>query len=131
MAPLGGTVLRRWRVDIEEEQSAREYAALRSEHKHLKKEWEQASSENKERLRLALEHLYAQIETTSQQVQSRLGQLEKATEAKIKSLSEQAVKVKDEAGGVLDGRIHKLRKDWARRSGQFNKAWHLTKEALT
>lgn len=131
MAPLGGTLLRRWRVDVEEEQTLREHAALRKEHAQLKKEWEQAGSENKARLHLALEHLHAQIESAAHKVQSRLGQLEQATEAKIKSLSEQAAKVQNDAREAVDGRIHTLRQDLARRSGQFQKAWTLTKEALS
>ena len=64
-------------------------------------------------------------------IQARIDASQKETEAKIKSLQEQAAKESGERKAKREARISELKADHKRRSDLLKQAWELTKEALS
>ncbi len=64
-------------------------------------------------------------------MQARLEANQKETEAKIKSLQEQAAKESGERKAKREARIAELKAEEKRRSELLKQAWELTRKALT
>jgi uncharacterized membrane protein len=130
IAALGGTVVRAWRGDFESQMIREEVAAFETELAQLRAEYQQATAENKAKLKARIDELQAKAKAASDRLEARVDQIEQETEARIKALEAQAAKATGDAKAKLDRRIAELRADGKRRSGQLKEAWGLTKAAL-
>jgi uncharacterized membrane protein len=130
MEPLGGTVLRTWRADFEDEQMAREIAASEAELEQLRAENAQAAADAKARLKTKMEQARSDLEGAQRRLEARLGALEKEADAKIAALEQQVGKARADAREKIKQRITALRADYDARSAKLKQAWRLTKEAL-
>ena len=131
MGALGGIVVRAWRADFEDQMIREEDAALKAELAQLKAEYQQATAENKAKLKARIDEVQAKAKAASDRLQARVKQIEQETDARIKALQEQAAKAKGDAKAKFDRQIAELRADGQRRSGLLKEAWGLTKAALT
>jgi uncharacterized membrane protein len=131
MSVLGGTVVRTWRADFEDQMIREEVAASKAELAQLQAEYQQATAENKAKLKARIDEVQAKAKAASDRLQVRVKQIEQETDARIKALQEQAAKAKGDAKAKFDTRIAELRADGERRSRQLKEAWGLTKAALT
>lgn len=131
MEELGGTVFRKYRVDVEDEQIEREIAALEAEYQDLKAELKEANEENKAKLQAKVDEAKANLQAASDKAKARLAAVEAEGKAKIEAVEKQIADAKAEAKAKLEERKAKLQADYEMRSGKLKSAWELTKEALT
>jgi len=130
MEALGGTVLRTWRADFEDEQIAKEVAAEEAEFEQLRAEYAQANAEAKAKLKAKLDQAKADLKQADQRLQARIDALDKERNAKIDALEKQIADAQADAKEKIRQRITALRADYEARSAKLKQAWALTKEAL-
>ncbi|MGP8069374.1 MAG: DUF1269 domain-containing protein [Candidatus Bathyarchaeia archaeon] len=111
METLGGIVFRTDRWNFEDEQRAREVAALRAEIAQLKAEQAHARSEQKAKLQAKIDKSQEKLHAKLQEAKQRSERQRKETEAKIQALEQKAAKAKGEAKTALEARIASLRKE--------------------
>lgn len=130
MEEIGGTVIREWRSDFEDDQIEKEAEARRKELAQLQAEFAQASEERKAKLQSKLSDAQAKVNLMTERVQARMKHYEQETQAKIKELQTQAKDAKADAKAKLEKEINDLQADYKRRSGKLKQAWDLTKQAF-
>ena len=130
MQSLNGTVLRTWRADFEDEQTAQQIAARNADLEQLRAEYAQASAETKAKLKAKVEQAKAGLEQAQMLVKKRLDTLEKEAKAKVAALEQQVTKAQANAREKINQRIAALRTRHETRSNKLKQAWALTKEAL-
>ncbi len=127
---MGGTVLRTWRADFEDEQIAKEIAANRAEFEQLRAEYVQASGEAKARLKAKLDQARTDLEQSETRLEAKLDALGKEANAKLAELQRQITDSQANAKKALTQRLSTMRADYEARSAKLKQAWALTKEAL-
>ena len=130
MQALGGTVLRTWRADFEDEQIAKEVAAEKAEFEQLRAEYAQASGEAKAKLKAKLDQAKADLNQAEARLQARIDALKKEADAKVAALEKQVSEAQADAKEKIRQRIAAMRADYEARSAKLKQAWALTKEAL-
>jgi uncharacterized membrane protein len=130
METLGGTVLRTWRANFEDDQIENEIAAERAELDELKAEYAQAKQEAKAKLAAKIEQAKADLKKSEDRAQARLDALHQETQAKIAALEKQFTGAQEGAREKINKRIAALRADHEKRAAKLKQAWQLTKEAL-
>jgi uncharacterized membrane protein len=130
MEALGGTVLRTWRADFEDEQIATEVAARKADFEQLRAEYAQASAETKAKLKAKLDQAKTDLEQAEKRLAARLAEIEKEAAAKIEALERQIADAKAEAKEKLRQRMAAVKADLEARAAKLKQAWALTKEAL-
>ncbi len=130
MEALGGTVLRTWRADFEDEQIGNEIAATRADLELLRAEYAQASAEAKAKLKGKLDQAKADFEKAGERLKARLDTLDREARAKITALEQQMTDAQASAKQDISKRIAALRADYESRSAKLKQAWALAKEAL-
>jgi uncharacterized membrane protein len=130
MEALGGTVMRTWRADFEDEQLAKEVAWEKAELEQLRAEYAQANAEAKAKLKAKLDKAKADLERAEKRVQAKIDAIEKEAKAKIAALEQQIKTANADAKDKIQQRIAALRADYETRTSKLKQAWTLTKEAL-
>jgi uncharacterized membrane protein len=130
MEGLGGTVLRTWRADFEDEQIEKEIAARRAEFEQLKAEYAQAKQETKAKLQAKIAQAKADLEKAEDRAKAKLDALDKERKAKIAALEKQLTEAHHAAKEKINQRMAAMRADYDKRSAKLKQAWQLTKEAL-
>ena len=130
MESLGGTVLRTWRGDFEDEQLAKEIAASKADFEQIRTEYMQASAEAKAKLKSKLEEAKANLERSEARVKARLDALEKEAKAKTAALEKQIAVAKAEAREKIRQRIAAIKAEYEARSAKLKQALALMREAL-
>ena len=130
MAALGGTVLRTWRADFEDEQIANEIAQQKADFEQLRSEYAQARGEAKTNLKAKLDQAKASLKGAEDRLQTRIDALDKEANAKIAALEKQIVDAQADAKEKIRQRVAAVRADYQTRSAKLKQAWALTKEAL-
>ncbi len=130
MGALGGTVVREWRTDFEDEMIEQDAKARKAEIAQLKEEVSHASGEAKAKLTARIGEAQAKLKKASDRMEAQISQRQRETEAKISLLQGQVAKATADAKAKIDQRISELRADHERRSAKLKQAWKLTKEAL-
>lgn len=131
MTALGGTVLRKARYDVVDDQLEREIAALNAELDELEAEVNQTADQAEEKLRTSLNRTRAKLEAAGERAKQRADELEKEADAKVKAIKEQVQTAKADAKQRLEERAAAIKQDYGARSSKLREASQLTKEALT
>lgn len=131
MEAVGGTVLRTWRADFEDEQIAKEIAADKADWEQLKAEYAQASAETKARLKAKLDQSKASLEAAQKRLEGKLSSLEKEVNAKVAAMEQQVTSARADAQAKIKQRIEALRADYQARTEKLKQAAAIAKEALT
>lgn len=127
---LGGTVFRRLRSEVVEDQLVRESAAFEADLNALEDDLKRGAAENRAAIQKDIEQIKKQIKATQEQATARLDQVKAEMDARIKSLQDQAKGANDRAKARIEKRIAEVKADFEVRSKKLNQAWSLTKEAL-
>jgi len=127
---LGGTVFRRLRSEVVEDQLVRESAAFDADLKALEDDLNKGVAENRAAVQKDIEQTKKQIKATQDQAKARLNQAKAEMDARIRSLQDQAKGASDRAKARIEKRTAEVRSDFEVRSKKLNQAWTLTKEAL-
>jgi hypothetical protein len=97
----------------------------------MKAESNQANAEARLRLQKQVIKAIANLQVIQDDIQARIEMSQQETDAKIKSLQEQAARESGERKAKVEAHIAELQADQKRRSDLLKKAWELTKEALS
>lgn len=130
MEALGGTVLRTWRADFEDEQLAKEAAEEQAELKQLQDEYAKANAEAKAKLKAKVDQANKKLDDALRRLSDRLDAIEKETNAKVTALEQQVAQAKTEAKEKIRQQIAAIRADRDARAAKLKQAWQLAKEAL-
>jgi uncharacterized membrane protein len=130
MEELGGTVIRRYRVDVEDEQLAREIAAAQADYDALIEEMAQSNEENREKIKAKAEAAKAKLVEVSEKAQARQQNAKQELDAKLEAIDKQIDAASADAKENLEKRKAELKKQRKKRLKKLNKAWEKTKESL-
>ena len=130
MEAIGGSVVREWRSDFEENEIAKETAARKAELAQLKAEMAQSAAAAKATLQKRINDVRAKLDELSNEAMTKLQKLEKDTNAKIGALNAQLAKANAETKARIKQRLDELRADHDRRAAKLKQAGALIKEAL-
>jgi len=109
MEALGGTVLRKARRLVEDEERAEDIAALRAEIDGLKAELARVRGERKAKLQARIDKLSARLQAEVDQAKQRAEQIKSETEAEVNALEKKAEKAQGDLKATFDARIGQLR----------------------
>ncbi len=126
----GGTVHRRFRVDIVEDQLVRESAGLEAKLNTLQDELEHSIAEERAAIQKDIEQVKKQIKATQDQASVRLEQAKAEMNARIKVLQDQAKEASGRTKARIEKRVADVRADFEVRSRKLNQARILAREAL-
>jgi uncharacterized membrane protein len=127
---LDGMVFRRLRAEVVEDQLARESAAFDAELKALEDDLKGGVAESRASIQKDIEQVKKQIKATQDRAKARLDQVKAETDARIRSLQDQAKGASVLGKARIEKRIAHTKADFEVRSKKLNQAWALTKEAL-
>ncbi len=130
MEELGGTVIRRYRMDVEDEQLDREIAAAKADYAALKEELAETNEENKEKVKAKLEAAKAKLNEMSENAQVRRKKAKQEFNAKVETIDKQVDEANDAAKKRLEKRKAALKKQHKKRMKKLKKAWQGTNESL-
>ena len=130
MEVLGGTVLRTWRADFEDDQIANEIAAEKADWEQLRTEYAQAGADAKAKIKTRLDEAKANLDATKKKADAKLETLDKELKAKVAAMQQQVATAKADAKKKINQRITALRSDYQTRSAKLKQAWATAKEAL-
>ncbi len=111
MEALGGTVFRKARKNVEDDERARDVAELRADIDQLKAEAAHAHGERKAKLQARIDKLNAELQAKLDQAKQRADQIKSETEAKVKALQNKAEKTQGEIKATFDARVKRIRDD--------------------
>jgi uncharacterized membrane protein len=112
MKALGGIVFRATRQNVEDQQEARDEAALKNDIKELEKEEKQeAREEKKAELKVKIQSMNDRLRAKIEQSKERSEQRKQEMEAKVHSLEEKAKKSRTDIKAKIEARVHDMRKD--------------------
>lgn len=131
MEAIGGTVYRRWRIDVEDEQIERDIAALKADYQDLKDELKQANEETKAKIQAKIDDNRAKLAAAGDRVEKKLDAMKAEATAKVEAIDAQIKSANEELKNKLEKRKADIKEDYETRSGKLKEAWALTKEALS
>jgi uncharacterized membrane protein len=112
MEALGGTVFRAAIKSVEDEQRARDVAALRAEVDQLKAEHARAHADRKAKLQAKIDEFNAKLQAKLDQAKQRSEQIKSETEAKVQALQKKAEKAHGDIKATLDARVKQIRGEY-------------------
>lgn len=131
MEEVGGTVLRRARTDFVDELIERDIAATKADFAQLKAEYEQASDENKAKLKAKMDAAKAKLQASVDRAKERSASIKKEADAKVEALEQQLKKASADTKAKFQERAHELKADYNNRMDKLKKSWELASEALS
>jgi uncharacterized membrane protein len=112
MEALGGVVFRTARKNVQDDQRARDVAALRSEIDQLKAEHARARAEHKAKLQARIDHLNAKLQHKLDQAKQRSEQIKTEADAKVQALQKKAAKAEGDAKAAMNARVDRIREEY-------------------
>jgi len=112
MEALNGVIFRTTRTAFEEEQRAREEAALRSEIEQMKAEHARAKADRKAKLQSKIDQLNTKLHKKLDQAKQRSDQVKRETEAKVEALQKKAAKSQGEIKAAMESRVREIREQY-------------------
>ena len=109
MEALGGTVLRKARRLVEDEERAKDVAALRAEIDQSKAELARVRGERRAELQARIDKLNAKLQAELDQAKQRAEQVKSETQAEVNALQKKAEKAQGDIKATFDRRIRQLR----------------------
>ncbi len=131
MEALGGTVMRRTRVDFVDELIDRDIAQTRADFAELRAEYEQASDESKAKLKAKLDATKAKLQASVERAKARSESLKGQMSAKVEALQDQMNKASGDAKTKIQDRVGELKADHEERMDKLKRSWERAGEALS
>jgi len=128
---LGGTVHRSWRINVEDDQIARDADAADREMQELKEEWKRANEESKAKLKAKMDAAKAKLKGLQDSVQKKMAALKEEAALKVKKLDEQITKADDDFKKKLEKSRADLKADYEQRSQKLKQAGKLVAKAFS
>jgi len=109
MEPLSRTVFRKARRLVEDDERARDVAALRAEIDQLKAELRRVCGQRKAKLKVKLDSLNAKLQSELDQARQRTEQIKSETEDKVQALQKKAERAQGNIRATLETRVKQIR----------------------
>jgi uncharacterized membrane protein len=127
---LGGTLIRRYRLDVEDEQITREIEAIRTDLHALEDELQKAGVEQKAKLEARIQETREKLSAARARAEAKLEAIQQEADAKIRAVKQQIAKADADRKEKLQKRVDEIQREHAVRSAKLKEAWKLTQEAL-
>jgi uncharacterized membrane protein len=121
MAALGGTVFRATRQNVEDDQDAKDVAALKANVAQLKVEQANSRAEEKAKIQLKIDNLNGMLHVKLEQARQRSKQREEEATAKVEALEKKAAKAKGDAKAKIEARIAEIKEDYKKKEEAFDR----------
>jgi uncharacterized membrane protein len=131
MEALGGRILRRNSIQVEDAYFEKEIAAHEAEIDELEAELEKSSAEQKARIQASIQETKRKLQSKREELKARMESVKREGEAKIESLEKQIATAREEQKKRLKERLARTRAEYQKRTAKLREAWELTKSALT
>tara|TARA_R110002049_G_scaffold4601_1_gene31637 strand:- start:17647 stop:18447 length:801 start_codon:yes stop_codon:yes gene_type:complete len=131
MEELGGTIFRRYRIDVEDDQIARDIEATNRELAELDAEWNQSVGETKAKLQAKRDAAKAKLQSLKDKADNKVASLKEEADAKFQKLSDQIAKAEDDAKAKFEQRKEELKSEFDKRIAKLKDAGQQTRESLT
>ena len=128
METLGGAVFRSARKSVEDDQRARDVAALRAEIDELKAEHARAHADRKAKLQAKIDQLNVKLQAQLDKAKHRSEQIKGETEAKVQALQKKADKAQGDIKASLDARMKRIKDEYEQSQAKLK---HLLAGQLT
>lgn len=112
MEALGATVIRTPKQAVEQDQRAREVAALREEINQLKEEYAKARADHRAKVKAKIDKLETTLQSKLDEAQRRSDQMKRETDAKIQAIKKKAEKAQGEIKSNLDARVTQIQQGY-------------------
>ena len=112
MQALNGVVFRTARKAFEQDQTAKDAAALRADIEQLEAERARARAEHKAALQGKIDQLRAKLQKKLDQAKQRSEQAKHETDAKVEALQKKAAKAHGEVKAAINARVKNLREQY-------------------
>lgn len=126
MEELGGTVLRRWRIDVEDQQLEQDIEATNRELDELEEEWDSAVGEAKDKLKVKVDATREKFESLKTRASEKIESLQAESKAKIDTLNERIAAAKDDFKAKFEKRKTEITADYEKRVEKLKKSLSLT-----
>jgi uncharacterized membrane protein len=130
MEALGGTVFRRYRADVEDEQIERDIEATKAEWEDLESEYREANQETKARLQAKMDSTKAKLSAAGDRAKAKIEDVKKEGQAKMDAVEKQMGDANEETRAQLGKRAADLKSSYETRTNKLSQAWELTKQAV-
>lgn len=130
MKALGGTVFRKPRVDVVDDQLERESEALKAEYDAIAQEWEDVGAEVKAEVEDLRNAARAKLDAQGARVRARIEKLQDETNAKLDSIEAQIKTATAEKKVRFEQRKSEIESDLKVRKAKLTRASQLIGEAL-
>jgi uncharacterized membrane protein len=131
MGALGGTVHRRLRYDVVDDQIAREAAAYRAEIAQLKHDLEVAKAEDKAAIQRQIDSVKARMQAKQDEIRTKVDNAKSEADAKIDAMQSQLKSAHARHKAKIEKRIEEVKAEHAARKAKLDQANALIMEALT
>ena len=125
----GGTVFRRFRDDVVEDQLVRQSAALQASLQNLQDELDKANAEHRREIKKDIESTQQQLKATQDRAKARMDLTKAELELKTKALEDQGKIAGDRFKSRIEKRMAEARADFDMRSKKLSEAWALAARA--
>ena len=127
---LGGSVFRRFRTDMIEDQLLQQSTALQKSVENLQKELDTSYAANRDVLQQRVVDVKQQLKMIRDQAKSAIDSKMAEADLRMQALNAQLEAVASETKGRVEKRISEVRDDFATRAHKLNRAVALANEAL-
>ena len=115
MEQLGGSVLRRGRIDVEDQQIQRDCEATERDLAELEAEWDDAVGESKEKLKAKVDATRDKLQSLQKRATEKVDSLKAESQAKLHKLNEQIEKCNDDFKEKFEKRRNEIKADYEAR----------------
>jgi uncharacterized membrane protein len=123
MESLGGTVIRRERIDVEDAQIERDIAAAEAELVAMKEEYSQAVGEAKEKMKAKVDKAEAKLSAAKERAKAKAEAAEQETKAKLQSFEDRMAAASAETKAKFHQRVAKIKADHNQRMDKLKGLW--------
>lgn len=130
MESLGGSVHRRFRADVEDEQLDRDIAATRQDWENLKAEVSEANAENKAALQAKADAAKEKFDAAVARTKDKAAEVEKEGHDKVASIKKQLEKAKADNKAKLEAQQAKVKAAYDSRVAKLKASLEKAKQSL-
>jgi uncharacterized membrane protein len=131
MEPLGGTVFRKLRGDVIDEQIDRDIRETQAELRALEEEYEAASEAQKAQLQAKIDATRSKLQSKIEAANKWIKDAEQQAQSKVAALKEQTKAANEKRKAQIEQQIDKIQSDTAQRQEKLKQAAASVREALT
>jgi uncharacterized membrane protein len=131
MEPLGGTIFRKLRTEVVDEQIDREIRETQAELKALQDEYDAAAAEQKAKIQAKIDATRTKLQTKIDAADKWMKDAEQQAESKITVLKDKAKAASDKQKAQIEKQVNEIQANVAKRQEKLKQSAASVREALT